>query len=107
MPETKESKSVISTDIGKVIRTLRKRKSISGGELGKLVNLSQQQISRYERGLNNITLDYLIIILQELDSSIEEFLYLLSLECGRDEEKDIFLSYCHFYKMKSNSYFFC
>ncbi|KSW19872.1 fimbrial operon regulator, partial [Proteus mirabilis] len=36
---------------------------MTGAELGKLLNISQQQISRYERGINKIPIDILFHIL--------------------------------------------
>ncbi|EQB2984580.1 helix-turn-helix domain-containing protein, partial [Proteus mirabilis] len=42
-------------------------------ELGKLLNISQQQISRYERGINKIPIDILFHILNIFDISISDF----------------------------------
>ncbi|WP_162557259.1 helix-turn-helix domain-containing protein, partial [Proteus mirabilis] len=41
--------------------------------LGKLLNISQQQISRYERGINKIPIDILFHILNIFDISISDF----------------------------------
>ncbi|QAV25222.1 helix-turn-helix domain-containing protein [Proteus hauseri] len=38
----------------------RKLKNLSGKELGKLLKLSQQQISRYENGKTSFTLEYIL-----------------------------------------------
>ncbi|HDU8667617.1 TPA: helix-turn-helix transcriptional regulator, partial [Proteus mirabilis] len=40
---------------------------------GKLLNISQQQISRYERGINKIPIDILFHILNIFDISISDF----------------------------------
>lgn len=45
----------INNIIGELLRDLRKRKGITEKELGKLFGVSQQQISRYENGVTNIT----------------------------------------------------
>lgn len=45
---------------GLVIKKKRKELGISGRELAKRLNISQQQISRYERGINKMTLDLLL-----------------------------------------------
>ncbi|MCD4617522.1 helix-turn-helix domain-containing protein, partial [Proteus mirabilis] len=52
---------------------LRQRNSMTGAELGKLLNISQQQISRYERGINKIPIDILFHILNIFDISISDF----------------------------------
>ncbi|EGT3631974.1 helix-turn-helix transcriptional regulator, partial [Morganella morganii] len=43
-------KKELHTVIGQEIKTLRKSKGITGYELGSIIKLSQQQISRYENG---------------------------------------------------------
>ncbi|EKT60740.1 helix-turn-helix domain-containing protein [Providencia burhodogranariea] len=45
--------------VGKEIRKRRKKLGLSGIELAELIGISQQQISRYERGECNITLENL------------------------------------------------
>ncbi|EKT58848.1 fimbrial operon regulator [Providencia rettgeri Dmel1] len=47
---------------------------ITGKDLGAMLNVSQQQISRYENGVTNITVGMLNEILNILDVSWEEFL---------------------------------
>ncbi|ENG4185383.1 helix-turn-helix transcriptional regulator [Providencia rettgeri] len=49
----------IVLNIASMVRRLRKQRGLSGKELGDMIGLSQQQISRYERGMNNITMDTL------------------------------------------------
>lgn len=72
---TKKIKRVyINQCIGLVLREFRKCKGLSGVELAKLVGLSQQQISRYESGKNQVTLCMLFEILMALDVSIEKFI---------------------------------
>ncbi|MFY3769341.1 hypothetical protein AHYW_000219 [Providencia manganoxydans] len=93
MSNIQERKTSINEGAGKVIRFLRKQKNITEGELGELANLSQQQISRYERGINHITLSCLAQILSVLNTSVDDFLYYLSLECGFADTKNIFLPY--------------
>lgn len=75
MMTTKKTKHVyINQCIGLVLREFRKCKGLSGAELAKLVGLSQQQISRYESGKNQVTLYMLFEILMVLDVSIEKFI---------------------------------
>ncbi|MEY0838736.1 helix-turn-helix domain-containing protein [Providencia alcalifaciens] len=40
----------INLEIGDFIRKTRLKNGLTGAQLGKLVGVSQQQISRYERG---------------------------------------------------------
>lgn len=49
--------------VGIELRKLRKSYSLSGRELAGIMNVSQQQISRYECGVCAIPTDVLIIIL--------------------------------------------
>ncbi|ENG7538049.1 helix-turn-helix transcriptional regulator, partial [Providencia stuartii] len=51
----------LSNNIGRMLKSYRRRTGLTGSELAKKINVSQQQISRYENGVNNITFDKLII----------------------------------------------
>lgn len=61
--------NVISSRIGLFLRSARKEKKLTGKKLAKLMNVSQQQISRYETGITSITLDQLNELLIILDKS--------------------------------------
>lgn len=50
----------------KYLKSSRLEKSLTGSDLGKLLNLSQQQISRYENGLSAISINSLDIYLKAL-----------------------------------------
>ncbi|WP_421533989.1 helix-turn-helix domain-containing protein [Morganella morganii] len=52
----------INKIVGEQIRAHRKEQGLSGSELGEKLKLSQQQVSRYERGECNIPLDMLFTI---------------------------------------------
>lgn len=54
-------------DIGEFIKNARKNKSLTGTQLGGLLNVSQQQVSRYERGKTSLTIDSLSEILTVLE----------------------------------------
>ncbi len=69
-----QNENFFSIIVGKKIRDFRIEKGISGAELGKMLNLSQQQVSRYERGINKITVDLLYEASLILDIKIESFL---------------------------------
>lgn len=67
-------KPIVSSSISQEIRSLRKRKGLSGKELGQLLNISQQQVSRYENGVNLISIDMLLLLLYVLDTKPFEFM---------------------------------
>ncbi|MEQ5033504.1 helix-turn-helix transcriptional regulator [Morganella morganii] len=83
----KKNDITIDKIAGSVIRSLRKENNLSGYELGNLTGISQQQISRYESGCSCLTLNMLINILFALNSTLDEFLYRLSVQCGFSERK--------------------
>lgn len=85
----KRNSAVINQAAGAVIRSLRKEKNLSGYDLGCLTGLSQQQISRYERGSNHLTLNLLIAILLALDTTPEDFLYQMNIHCGFTDSKNM------------------
>ncbi len=71
--------NMISRHVGHFLRRIRKEKNMTGKELAKLINISQQQISRYETGTSAISLEQLNEILIVLDKRwIEVFFYIES-----------------------------
>lgn len=81
------SRTVFTEAIGKEIHKLRKERSMTGKELAHLVNVSQQQISRYECGVCNLTIDTLIIILNALDVPLTEFFNQVFMRVFESEKK--------------------
>ncbi|UBX49457.1 helix-turn-helix domain-containing protein [Providencia alcalifaciens] len=59
----------LSNNIGRVLKAYRRRAGLTGSELAKRINVSQQQISRYENGVNNISFDKLVILFNALEMS--------------------------------------
>ncbi|UNH39013.1 helix-turn-helix domain-containing protein [Moellerella wisconsensis] len=59
--------NIISSRVGAFLRIARKEKKMTGKQLALLMNISQQQISRYEIGITSITLDQLEKLLIVLD----------------------------------------
>nr|CAC9238810.1 transcriptional repressor DicA [Providencia rettgeri] len=51
----------------------RKELGLSGANLADKLNLSQQQISRYENGINKIPINHLVDIAEALNCPIEWF----------------------------------
>lgn len=60
-------------NIGDFIRKARKDKSLTAKELGNLVGVSQQQISRYELGITSMNFETLEVFIYVLDESWESF----------------------------------
>ncbi|HFF8521775.1 TPA: helix-turn-helix domain-containing protein [Providencia rettgeri] len=52
----------IARCIGRKIRQLRNKYNLSGSELANVIGISQQQLSRYENGLNDISVSKLMLI---------------------------------------------
>lgn len=69
----------INVAVGRQIRLLRKSKGLSGQALARKLGVSQQQVSRYERGVCKINTDTLMIILMYFDTSLEVFFQKVSL----------------------------
>lgn len=66
----------VSKAIGRKITYYRKMKGISLDELATLIGVSQQQQSRYERGINRINLDRLNQYAEIFNIHIKDFFIL-------------------------------
>ncbi|EKT61917.1 TPA: helix-turn-helix domain-containing protein [Providencia alcalifaciens] len=66
--------NLLSYYCGLEIKRLRKERGLSGKELANLLYISQQQISRYERGTVNFTIDFLFEICAALKISFLDFI---------------------------------
>ncbi|WP_297286901.1 helix-turn-helix transcriptional regulator, partial [Moraxella sp.] len=68
---------IISTQIdkliGKRIQLKRKEKGWSAEKMAELLDVSQQQLSRYERGVNKINVAHLVEIANLLQTPIDYF----------------------------------
>ncbi|CAG9406797.1 hypothetical protein NVI2019_PEGOAJLN_00123 [Providencia alcalifaciens] len=69
---------LFSRAIADELASLRRNKTLSGKQLGTLIGVSQQQISRYENGICEITLSNLCLLLHYLGISLESFFYFVS-----------------------------
>lgn len=96
--------NMISCHVGIFLRKARKEKNMTGKQLARLMNVSQQQISRYEIGATSITLDQLNNFLNILDKRwIDVFKFLESEvisenktsenEIDKNESKNKYLSW--------------
>ncbi|ENZ0172944.1 helix-turn-helix domain-containing protein [Providencia rettgeri] len=69
----KNKDHLLSFFLGLTIRRLRKERGYTALELANKINVSQQQISRYERGINRINVDVIAEISFALDIPFEIF----------------------------------
>lgn len=80
---------------GILIRNLRRNRKLSGKNLGDILGISQQQVSRYEQGETELTLRQISRISAVFNMTVWDFiniLYFMSckkIESKKKEEKDI------------------
>ncbi|MBW5407593.1 helix-turn-helix domain-containing protein [Morganella morganii] len=68
-----ECKKNFNKQLGLFLKERRKNSGLTGRELSKLINISQQQISRYEAGATSLTVCQLHYYLNALDLSWFDF----------------------------------
>ncbi|WP_375083997.1 helix-turn-helix domain-containing protein [Providencia sp. SKLX074055] len=71
---TKYHTDISNSYIGHKIRKRRLQMGLTGNSLGEKSGLSQQQISRYERGVQNFTIRRLCIFANILQCDLNYFL---------------------------------
>lgn len=74
----KDGSLSLSRYTGELLRTIRYKSGLSGRELAKSINISQQQVSRYERGETEFHLGMLFRFLSALDMNeceMQHFFY--------------------------------
>ncbi|HEJ9661895.1 TPA: helix-turn-helix domain-containing protein [Proteus mirabilis] len=69
-----KTKSDINKHVGSLIRKLRVEHGLSGKELGDMIGISQQQISRYERAKSDISLNTLVKIAAGFNYTLLQFI---------------------------------
>lgn len=72
---------------GHFIQEQRKELDLSGSQLAAKMHLSQQQISRYERGMTDITLSTLIRYFEALNMPTRDIGYFFELFLSQYEDK--------------------
>ncbi|MFO7850462.1 MAG: helix-turn-helix transcriptional regulator [Spirochaetia bacterium] len=73
-----------SAEIGRFIRLLRNRENMSQEKLGELLNLSYQQVQKYELGQSKITIELLSKVSHIFLLSISEIIELSSREFAQE-----------------------
>lgn len=81
--------SQIDSVIGKRLRFYRMQRGVSQTELGSQVNLTFQQIQKYEKGTNRLSVSRLIEFANFLEFSIPDFFDgLISKDAAKDHPLD-------------------
>ncbi|HCI96902.1 helix-turn-helix domain-containing protein [Providencia huaxiensis] len=78
----------ISTYFGAIIKQIRRECGMTGAELAKKLNVSQQQMSRYERGINKISVDMLFNLSIALNVPFEKLIKKVLLEIEKSNSDD-------------------
>ena len=63
----------VNKNIGNLLRKLRKNKLITKSEMLRILNVSSQQLNKYENGINRISASKLFVLLNELKISPNVF----------------------------------
>ncbi|EUD06268.1 helix-turn-helix transcriptional regulator [Providencia alcalifaciens] len=63
----------LNYEIGNYIRSIRSKKGLTEKELANLIHVSQQQISRYEKGTATVSIDRMLHILCMLNLPMHDF----------------------------------
>ena len=71
---TEMTKNDIDFIIGQQLKKLRSEQGINGSQLGKILDISQQQVSRYENGVTTLSIDAIVTICLCFNLSLKEFL---------------------------------
>lgn len=71
---SKSTSTDVDVLLGKRIQLRRKELGVSAAQLAEALSFSQQQLSRYERGLNRISATLLVDVAGLLDTPVEWFL---------------------------------
>jgi len=73
MPRTTQKMNKINLEIGLKIKALRKLQGMSAEELAKQIDVSFQQVQKYEIGTNGISVSRLLVIAEFFDKDLNYF----------------------------------
>lgn len=110
------SKQYLAQAIGRQVCFARRSRCVTGSELAEKLGISQQQVSRYERGICRIDVDTLVYLLNQLNIPLDTFFYNVFLTLKQISPKTYEQYYYCFYPVvdmindkylliKSNRYF--
>lgn len=80
-----------STQIGSKIRLLRKRAGLTQEQLAELLDLTPQQVQKYEAGSNKINTDRLQEIAQLLKVPVHLFFLVNDIDTSHNDEEQLLL----------------
>lgn len=66
-------KKIIAKNVGKRIKILREKYNISGSDLAKVLGVSQQQLSKYEKGLVDMSISKVILLSIYFNVNVDYF----------------------------------
>lgn len=75
----KVTKKYLFQAIGREVYLIRKSRGLSGKELADKLGVSQQQVSRYERGVCRIDVYTLILLLNKVGEPLDSFFHNVSI----------------------------
>lgn len=84
----------IDAIIGSHLKDIRKLKGLTQEEYGKLVNISAQQMQKYEKGINSISASKLSELSRVLKLPITTFYNGLSLDLGENSQSPYTTNHC-------------
>lgn len=82
-PHTIRRAKMIDIIIGRRIREARQEKGMSQPDLASAVGISYQQIQKYERAANRVSVSTLLVLCEALGISVDEFLKSLAAKAKR------------------------
>lgn len=87
IPETmKKTEPTLDENIGRLIRELRIQKNLTTSDLGHMIGISQQQVSRYERGTSAFSLELIKKFAYIFNMTIWQFMDLVYIIYYLDKE---------------------
>ncbi|KPD03066.1 helix-turn-helix domain-containing protein [Moellerella wisconsensis] len=80
------TKYPVACAVGQKIKSLRKSQGYTVFQLAKEIDISEQQLFRYERGVNRIDIDCLVKVLKILDVNMGDFFEDILKESANEED---------------------
>ncbi len=78
--DLKQLEDRINRKVGETIKYFRTLKGLYQGDLGKMIGITYQQLSKYEKGENKMNFSKLLIACNCMGVSIEEFIETLNMK---------------------------
>lgn len=88
--KTKTKANELDYHIGQTVKRLRKLNGYSQQDLANMVNVTFQQIQKYENGKNRISASRLYEIMSEFNIQPSDFFYLLDERTNKKQNSSLF-----------------